>query len=420
MFSGRVGLLSEFSHDQRGVDSQHAKRVVEDKFDGVNLAGLVDDKVGEGAFRIEIFDVRGGVHDVVLEGGEVSCQFEGAGRAHGVADEALGVVYIGAGAIGEDFGDGFALLDVPLRGGGGVGVDDIDVAGLETGVGQGRAHALGLPDRIGQDVVAGVGIDAVADDLAEDGCAAGLGVFQALQGVDGAALGDDDAVAPAVEGTACLGRIGVLGQGALALEPGEDAEGLDALADPSGEGAVHFAEAEHLHGLDKPGVACGAGGPDGVVGAGDAHVDGDLSGRVVSHGARVVVVRPVAGVVVELGDVVDLVLRLHIAMFGGAYIDADSRLVDRFKVQPAGCDGFPCAVDGDASSPGAHAQFLARLVFLRIEVADTGRHRSHVAHFNRLHTGDAVEQLLAVSLQTVAVWCGQAHACYDDAFLLHG
>ena len=44
------------------------------------------------AFRIGAIEVDRGVAQAVVEGRQVAGQFQGAGRAHGVADEALGVV----------------------------------------------------------------------------------------------------------------------------------------------------------------------------------------------------------------------------------------------------------------------------------------------------------------------------------------
>ena len=77
-----------------------------------------------------------------------------------------------------------------------------------------------------------------------------------------------------------------------------------------------------------PGVAGGAGRADRVVRAGDAQVQRDLAGRIVGHGARVVVVRPELGVVVEPLELVDLVFGLDVAVLGDADVDADLGLVD--------------------------------------------------------------------------------------------
>jgi len=45
-------------------------------------------------------------------------------------------------------------------------------------------------------------------------------------------------------------------------------------------------------------------------------------------------VRPILGVVAELGDVVDLVLGLDVAVLGDAEVDADAGLIDLVPVEP--------------------------------------------------------------------------------------
>ncbi len=123
-----------------------------------------------------------------------------------------------------------------------------------------------------------------------------------------------------------LGRVVVRGQGPLALEAGEDAERVNALRDAAGQRHVALAQPQHLRALDQPGVARRAGRADRVVRPGDAQVQRDLAGRVVGHRARIVVVRPELGVVVEALELVDLVLGLDVAVLGHADVDADRRL----------------------------------------------------------------------------------------------
>ncbi len=157
---------------------------------------------------------------------------------------------------------------------------------------QRQLHALGLPLGIGQHEVGGVAVHGVADHLAVDLRPAGLGVAQPLEHVHAAPFGHHDAVAVHVERPRGLGRIVVRGQRPLALEAGEDAERVDALRHAAGQRHVALAQPQHLRALDQPGVARGTGGADRVVRAGDAQVQRDLAGRIVGHGARVVVVRP--------------------------------------------------------------------------------------------------------------------------------
>ena len=127
----------------------------------------------------------------------------------------------------------------------------------------------------------------------------------------------------ALAGSSCAG------QRPLALEAGEDAEGVNALRHAAGQGHVALAQPQHLHALDHARVARGAGGADRVVRPGDAQVQRNLAGRVVGHGARIVVVRPELGVVVEALELVDFVFGLDVAVLGHADVDADRRACRR-------------------------------------------------------------------------------------------
>src|SRR5690606_17839722 len=129
---------------------------------------------------------------------------------------------------------------------------------------------------------------------------------------------NDDAVAIAIKGARGLGRVLVGCERALRFEAGEDAEGVNAFTDPAADGEVDFTEPQHLRGVNQAEITGGAGGADGVGGTGDAEIERNLSGRVVGHSARVVVVRPILRVVIELRNGVDFVLGLDVAVFGGA------------------------------------------------------------------------------------------------------
>ena len=417
---GGVLLIFEFFYDECGVDSEHAEGVVEDNFHFVNLEWLIYDQIWKCALRVEVVDVDRWVNDVVLKGGKIACQFERAGGTHAVADIALGVVDVSLRTVAEDFFDRFALLNVAHGRGSGVGVHEIHVFGLHASDLEGGAHAFGLAHRIRKHVIACVGVDPVADDFGNDVGTACLGVFEALKRVDAATFGDDDPVTGLVEGAAGFVGIAFVGaEGALALEAGEDSERLDTLTHATGECEVDLAEAKHLQRLDKTGVPCGACGTDSIVRSGNPHVDGDLACRVVGDGARIVVVRPKAGVVVELRDVVDLVLGLDITVLGGADIDADAALIEMFEVDPAVIDRFVRCIDRDAAGTGADTQLLAGLVFLRVEVADTGRDIAHVAHIDDLNTSDPIEEILSIFFESVAVWRGETDACDDYTRLVH-
>ncbi|OQB89157.1 MAG: hypothetical protein BWX86_02526 [Verrucomicrobia bacterium ADurb.Bin122] len=272
-----------------------------------------------------------------------------------------------------------------------MGVDDVDVARGETGVGDGLADALGLARRVGQHVVGRVAVDVVAGDFAVDFGAAGEGVVEALQRVEAAAFGDDDAVAGLVEGAGGLVRVFVRGERALGFKRGEDAEGAGALAHAAADRQIDFAEAQHLRGVDDAEVAGGAGGAERVRGAGDAEVERGLAGGVVGDGAGVVVVRPVLGVVVVLGERVDFVFRLDVAVLGAADVHAHAVLVETVPSDAAVGDGFPRAINGDGAGARAHAELFFLLVLQRIEVAEARDQFAHVAHIDGLNTGHTGE-----------------------------
>src|SRR5690606_21970610 len=138
---------------------------------------------------------------------------------------------------------------------------------------QGHLHAFDLPLGVGQDEVGGVAVDAVANNLAVNLGAPGLGIAQPFQHVNATAFGHHDTVAVAIERPRRLVGIVVVRQGPLALETGEIPRGVDAFGNAARQGQVAFAQPEHLHALDHAQVAGGTGGPDGVVRSGDSQVE---------------------------------------------------------------------------------------------------------------------------------------------------
>ncbi len=268
---------------------------------------------------------------------------------------------------------------------------------------------------IRKDVVARVAVDAVAGDLPVDLRPARQGVIQALQRVQAAPLGHDDAVARLVERPRRPPGIRMRGKRPLRLEAGEDPEGVDALAHAPADRQVHLAQPQHLRRVDEAQVACRAGRPDRVGGTGDAQVQGNLAGGVVGHRARIVVVRPELGVVAELRDGVDLVLGLHVSVLGAPDVDSHPVLGARRKVQAAVGERLPRAIDADAPRPRANPQLLLLLIPKRIEMADARRKPAHVPHLDPLDPGDSVEQVRSKLRQRIPIRSGETHPGDDDA-----
>ena len=113
------------------------------------------------------------------------------------------------GCRAQGLADRHGLRRVALRRRGGMGIDVLDVAGLQICRCQGLAHCRGLtvPGRIGLDDVVGIGRNARASQGAIDRGAAGLGMLKGLQHEDGRALTEDEAVAVHVPGTGCVFRV---------------------------------------------------------------------------------------------------------------------------------------------------------------------------------------------------------------------
>ena len=119
------------------------------------------------------------------------------------------------------------------------------------------------------------------------------------------------------------------------------------------------------------------------------HVDGDLSCGVIGYGPWIVVVSPETGVVVELRDIIHFIFGFDVAVLSRADIDPDPTFIKILKIKAAVIDGFMRSVDGDAACASPHAEFLAALILLRVEVADACWDFPHVAHIDDLDASDS-------------------------------
>ncbi len=411
---GWKGGCLDAPNDNGRVDAEHAEGHVQDGVDATGLERIVENQVLDRALGIEVFDVDRGVNDSVREGRQVAGQFQGRGRAHGVADVALRVVDVDAVRVAEHLADGAAFDHVSRRCRGRVGRDQVDLRRFDSGVLEGQPDAAVLPGRIRVDEIRAVGVDAVAEDLAIDARTAPLGILETLEGVEATTLGDHDPVAVAIERPRGARGVRVFGQRPLGGEAGEDSEGVDALGDAPGQGQVDLSQLQHLGAVHEPQVAGRAGAPEAVGRAVERQVERDLAGRVVGHGAGVVVVGPVAQVEVVLADVVDFGFGLDVAVLGRAGVDTDARRVELRALERRVPQGFVRTPDRDAAGARAASGLLALLVAQRIEVADAGQGFAEVADLIGPDARAAGQEVRAHLGEVVAVRARETDAGDDD------
>ena len=222
----------------------------------------------------------------------------------------------------------------------------------------------------------------------------------------------------ASNGRDALRGVVVLGQRPLAVEAGKNAERADALRDAARQGDVAIAQPQHLHALDDARVAGGAGCAERVVRAGDAEVQRDFAGRIVGHRPRIVVMRPILGVVVVAFELVDFVFRLDVAVLGHADVNADPRAVDVLPVEARIGHRLVGAIDADAAGAGAAADLLALLVAQLVEIANPRQGGAEIAGFVGRHPAAARQKRLAELGQRVSVRRGKSHARNDNPLLV--
>ena len=184
--------------------------------------------------------------------------------------------------------DRLGLGDVALLGRGAVGVDVAHVLGIDLAVRQAGAHrplgALAVLGRRGD--VVGVAARAVAQHLAQDPGAPPLGVLQALEHHDRAAVAQHEAVAVPVERPARgLGRVVPAGQ-RLHVGEGRHGEAGDGRLGAAGHHGVGHAVPDHVERIADGVRRRGAGRHRGVVGSLEPVPDGDEPGRDVGNEHR--------------------------------------------------------------------------------------------------------------------------------------
>ena len=164
------------------------------------------------------------------------------------------------------------------------------------------------------------------------------------------------------------------GEADQALAPLETLDGFGRLGAPPA-GAAPIA----ARGLDEARVAGCTGRTDRVMWARNPHIHRHFARRIIRYRAWVVVVGPVLRVETELGNIMNLVLGLDVAVFGDAEVYADAGLIDGLPDEPGIAEGFAGTIDRNRPHPGAISELLPLLPLGGVEIADPGRVAAHVA-----------------------------------------
>ena len=184
-----------------------------------------------------------------------------------------------SGVFFEDGFHGRGFGHVAQGGACAVGVDVIDIAGIDAGIFKRLRHGVcgGHAVLIGSGDMSAVATDAVPVHFGVDSRAAGFCVLEFFQDQQAGAFAENKAVAVAIEGSAgFFGIVVALGQGAHGGK-GAQADGRKRGLAAAGNGDVDFAVADELKGV-ADGVGCaGAGGDDDLVRAVQAVLDGELA-----------------------------------------------------------------------------------------------------------------------------------------------
>ena len=220
---------------------------VGERFASGFVGNVVEIAVGIGVFEVD----RGG-HDLTLEGQDRDHELDPTRGPQEVSQLALGARDRDAAGFAVEDGldcDGFGL--VAQRSAGAVGVDVVNLAGVEAGVLQGELHGASRapPFRVGSGHVVAVGAQSVAHHLGEDGGPTAAGVFVLFEDDHASPLRHDEPVAIAVEGpTGAVGGVIASRQGAHAGEAREPHRGDGGLAAPGDHdvGAVRPNEVERI------------------------------------------------------------------------------------------------------------------------------------------------------------------------------
>src|ERR1700677_4047905 len=268
--------LLHLAEDERGVDAAEAEGIAQRIFDAVRAALEPDEVEAFGDFRAGLVAVQRGRNMAVLHGEAADGSLDRAGRAERMAVVGLGAAD-GGRALAEEFTHGAGLGAVVHRRAAGVGVDVVDLLGLDLCFFQRCAHRLdgrfAFRQRGGHMVR--VVVQGEAEHLGEDMGATGPGMLERIENEGATALGHDEAGTGGIEGTAGAGGIlDFLGHRLDRVERAEGKRGERGLGGTGNHdiGAAFADDAESFadrHGTGGAAIGIGGAVTAGAVGNGD-------------------------------------------------------------------------------------------------------------------------------------------------------
>lgn len=261
-----------------------AEAVDDGDFDFV-VAGVVRDVVEIATFA-GVIQVDGAMHFAVLDAEGTDNHGESAAGAKGVAGHALGGVDGNLVSMAaQHVLDGHGFAEVAQGCTGSVGIDVVDIGGIEPGVFEGEVDGLAGAAAIGAGGgdVEGIPGGAVADEFGVDLGSTFLGVFVFFEDEHAGAFCQDEAVTVFVPGaTGFLWGVVAGGEGHALDKAGETHASHGSFGTASDD-HVGFIMLDSTQGAADGVGGGGAGGGDGEVLATQPEVDADLAGSGIDH-----------------------------------------------------------------------------------------------------------------------------------------
>ena len=331
-----------------------------------------------------------------------------AGHGLGGADQE----FVALRLFAEDVFDGLGLEGVADGGGGGVGVDVVDLVGGDAGDAEGGVHGATAAIAFGSHAGHVVGVAAHA---------AGLGELELLENEDAGAFAADEAVAILVKGAAGVGGVVVAGGEGLHGSEAADRERRDGSLGATGDHGVGVAALDDAEGVADGVRGTGAGGGGGLVGTLGAVLDGDVAGGEVNDGRGDEEGRDLARAAVEHVGV--LALDDVETADAGTDVDADGLGVLWRDLEAGVLHGLLCGGHGEVDEAAHLAGLLLLHEGVHVEVLDFGGDTDRVT--GEIESGDLSHATLSDEQALPYLRCGVAHpaeephARYNDSTMLH-